>query len=512
MNKKMQKAVLIAVALAVLLGLGGYFVVLPRIAQENEERIAAIIASLSSELQAESIKVDLLGGTATITGLKGSATYIDGSDMNVDIKEIVARGINYTAGSGTGAVKLADGLSFAGVKLHMVTSAEGLGQAIEQDISIESIALKDIQGDIASLTALLRDKAPRSAVTEVLPSFTIGSIESKKHVSSIGTMLGPVTMSVDGFSSGSTSVVRTENAVWENFTMQAFGSDVFSADSLGIAEMTAPNYLSLLSSAEELDDPAAFGPMFLANLKEAPIVIKGLFMDHVSCKLLDPQPLTLLRVDFDLSLGADVLSLKKVVKDLRIPVGIYRAASPEAMQFAAFYDKPLELSAELDFAITREDGKGVMRLKKAWIEDPALGAASASLDMFFEGQGDSLLAMLDAGPGDVYLEKGEGALEDRGLLENYFAGEFKALQEHNLTGESIKGPDDLRGMIVALVREEAAGAANPDQKALLEGLVQLLAAPGTLSMSVAPEQPVKVDGARGLEGPVNIAVEYRSAQ
>lgn len=494
--------------LVLVAALAGYFIFVPHFEQQYADQVAQGIDGLPGELKAESIRVQLLAGTVEILGLKGPTTYIDGSDMFVDVERIAISDLRFSAFAKPGATKVADSVEVVNGTVMVRSLVEGLEEGVTQNITFSRVQLDDVRGDVHALLLLRESRAPGSQIMGCLTGFSIGHARCEGYSNVTSSVFGPMSITVERFSSKNVSLLSTGEGSWENVRFSAFGSELLDIGRVGLEHCAVPNFYVLLFEALETGSEEDLGAKLFALMEKDPFVFEGLTLEDSSFVFLQPEPLTAKKIRIDAHIAADGLRLRKKAERLSVPTGMYRNLSLEAAQFADYYGKPLLLDGSLDLDITHKDGKGDIHLKEYTLSDPALVFVSLALDLPY--QSDGLDALLDQGA-DLYLRKGSAVLEDKGFLANLFAGEFEAIKAFGMEGEGMNSPEELRGQVALAVRGQVEETDNADLKRVLEGLVRLLEAPGKLTVTLNPDQPVLLDLESDSLPPLHATVEYNAA-
>jgi len=493
--------------LVLVAALAGYFILVPHLEKQYADQVAVAIDALPGELTADSIKAELLGGKVTILGLNGPTTYIDGSEVHVDVERITLSGLNYSALKEPGVARVADGIEAVDGTIQVQTGVEGMEQALSQNITFEKIALNDLTGDVLALSELMRSDASRTQIIDCLAGFSIGHAQASGYSNEADSIVGPMTMSMESFNARNMSLLSTGESAWTDIRITVVGTEFLSIGRMGLANCSVPNFFAPLFEAQENGTEEDLGEEIIALMEKTPFVFNGLTLEDISFKFMRPEALTVSKIFTDVYVAADRFSVKKRVEKLSVPVDLYRNLSLEAAQFAEYYAKPLLLDGSLVLDVTQKDGKGDILLKECTVSDPALAFLSLTLDMPYESES---VDRLFAEGADVLLRKGAIVLEDKGFLANLFAGEFEAIKAFGLEEEGLNSAEVMRAYAVQLLRSEAEKVDNDFRKSGLEGLAQLVEAPGRLSISVSPDQPVRMD--IETDANLNAKVEYEAAQ
>ena len=517
MSGSSKKIAGILILLLLVLGGVGYFAVLPMLEKQVAEKVAAAIDALPGDLKADDIQVSLLGKKVTISSLRGNTTYIDGSDMYIDIARVVCSGPNVDAGKTPGVTPIAGELYFTDLKVQMKTDVEGLEQALQQDSQIREMRLTGLRGDVAAISlaasGMARDqKTQLGQMVDAMLSIHMDSLEGKGYINRTSSAFGPMVASLDSFSYKDFSPLKSGPMEAKNFKLNAFNSDLLTIDLITSKAGQVPNIFNAMFTSE-IDPEAGLREMIDVFSRDT-LALDGITVEKLSFKLMTEEPLTLAKGTINLRMNADKIVFQHSLDGLVIPAELYRKASPEADQFARQYDNALDINASMDIEVHQKNGSGDIFVKNLQVTDKNLGSASVSAELLFKGRGDSLEDLMNEGA-DLFLKSSRTELEDLGFMQVFYAVQFASMERFNMLGDSLKTPADLRALKSRSALEEAAAAEDADQKRVLEGLAKLLAAPGKLVVSLNPTQPVDMDTlAEGgnSKTQLNSSVEFTPAQ
>ena len=512
----MKKILGILACLAVVAALAGYFVVIPQIEEKQAAQVAAFIEELPGTLKADAITVRLLENKVEVLGLKGDTKYIEGSDMTVDVGRITVSGVNFTPGAGVAS--LVDEADFRDVKLRITTTMAAMGvelppemnKPIVQNLTLKDMTVKGLSGDYERLNAAVKADSRADIYDCLATTFSVAQITLNEYASHVESFVGPASMSIQSMSAKDASLLKSGPSTCETVSLSMFGAEVMRVGSMRVDLCRMPNVYPALVAAQESGDAQAMSNA-LFNLKEGEsFSVEGMVMKDFYFKLLLPEPLTAASVGMDFSLGKDSLAYKQSLEELVIPVSMYRSIGMEVAQFADYYGQPLSIDAVIDADFRWQPGRADVAFKRLFIEDKGLGAASLSAALYLEGEGDSVEAFADGDP-RPFLVKADLTLEDKALLANVFGGEFEAIKAFGLTGEGMESPEDLRAQAVALFEAQMAAFVSDDQKKVGQGVLELLKAPGKLTVTLTPDAPVALEGLEQGKTPLNAQVEFTPA-
>lgn len=508
MNKKIWGILTILVVAAAL---AGYFILLPHLEKEQAARVTAFIDELPGDLKAEDIQVRLLDGTVEVLGLKGDTKYIDGSDMTVDVARIAVSGVTFTPGEGVDS--LLDEAVFENVNLRisiLMPSGEhissGLVDSVVQNLTLKKMVVKGLRGDYASLRAAVKADSRADLFDCLVSTFSVAEISCTEYAAHVETPT-PVSVSMRSMTAKNVSLLQGGPSTCEGMSVSLFGGEVLRLGSMKIASCSIPNIYPAMITARESGDFKVFNDKLFSGKEGEGITIEGMVMQDIYFKFLLPEPLTIDTLGMDFSLAQNRIVFKKDVKELVIPASMYRNLGMEVAQFANYYGQPIIVDAAVAADLRWEPGRADILFDRLFLEARGLGTASLSATLFVTGEGDTVEEFLDNNP-EPYLVKADMMLEDKALLANIFGGEFEAIKAFGLTGEGMESSEDLRSQSVAALEAETANLENEAQKAIAEGLIKLLKAPGRLTVSLTPEVPVKIDED---DAALNAKVAYEAA-
>lgn len=517
MSGSSKKIAGILILLLLVLGAVGYFTVLPMLEKQVAEKVVAAIDALPGDLKADDIHVNLLGKKVTISSLRGNTTYIDGSDMYVDIAQVICSGPNVDAGKTPGVSPIADEVYFTDMKVQMKTSIEGSEQVLQQDSQIKEMRLTGLRGDVAAISlassGMAKDqKAQLGQMLDAMLSIHIEFLEGKEYLSRTSSAFGPMIASLDSFSYKDFSTLSSGPMEAKNFKLNAFNSDLLTIGLMTSKAGHVPNIFNAMFTSET--DPEAGLKEMIDIFSRDTLALDGITVEDLSFRLMTEAPLTLAKGTINVRVNTDTVEFQHNLDGLVIPAELYRKASPEADQFARQYDNPLDIDASVSIEVHQKDGSGDILVKSLQIADKKLGSATISADLLFKGHGDTLEDLLVEGA-DLFLKSSRTELEDLGFMQVFYAMQFASMERFNMLDDSLKTPSDLRTLKSRSTLEEAAAISDADQKRVLEGLAKFLATPGKLVVSLNPSQPVDMETlAEGGTSKIqlNSTVEFTPAQ
>jgi len=499
-----------SILLVIAVLLAGYFIYLPKQQKLLEDDIALFIDSLPGDLAADSIKVNVLGNSAEIHGLRGTTKYMFDSEMVVDVGSITLKGVNLNLGKEKGVSKVADALSLADAAMKVTYKVEGLPQPMTQDITLKSVTMENIHGDCSNFGELFGD-APLQRKLDIGASFSAGPVKMKNYVVSSLTAMGPVTISIESCEVKESSLLAVKDAVWENIRGTAMNTEIVGLDRMTLESMHLPDFFASFVEAMEKQDFDAMGAAILEKIEQDPLILKGLVLEGYRVQLMAMEPVAIKKLALDLEASAKKFVFQNTLEQFTVPQSIYGISSIEAAQFSAFYNKPLVFDLRLNAELTQNDGAPAeIRIKDFALQEQNLASLQASGDVINSDAIKHVFALFDS-DGPAALKNAKMVLEDKALVETLFQSELKA-QAGATDANPLPSTDAMREQAAQNLLA-AAGPANPEQAALLEGLVKLLRAPGKLVITMSPETPVELSARGGLkEGAWGTTVEYTPAQ
>lgn len=509
----MKKILGIFACLALVAALAGYFVVIPQLEEKQAAQVAAFIEGLPGTLKADAITVRLLDNQVEVLGLKGDTRYIDGSDMTVDAERISVTGINFDPQAGV--AELLEEALFRNLNLRITTMMPSMGQnlppelnkPIVQNLTLKEVTFKGLRGDYESLRAAVKAGSRKDMLGCLASTFSVGLFTVNEYTARVESLVGPVAVSMQSMTARDAGLLQSGPGSCEAVSLSMLGAEVMRIGAMTFDACRIPNIYPALAEARETGDIEAISDALFSGEEGESLAVEGMIMKDFYFKLLLPDPLTAGSIGLDFSLAKNRLAIRKTMEELVIPASMYRNIGMEMAQFADFYGLPLSIDLVADAEFNWQPGRADMAFKRLFIEDKNLGAASLEATLYAEGEGDSVEAFANGDP-NPFLVQAEFMLEDKALLDNVFGGEFEAIKAFGLTGEGMESPEDLRNQSVALFEAEMAAFVSDDQKAVGEGLLKLLKAPGKLTVSLHPDGPVALEGLEEGKKPLNALVEY----
>ena len=515
---KKSPAKLIILAIVVLAAVGGYFG-MSQWEKEQASRIEAEIKAAGGSVA--SVKVSFFGKSAVLSNIKYSWSIPNLVDMTLEAESMTLSGFNVDVLNAKGVVPLADTITMSNVKADIVqTAMPGLEMpAAKQNITFKSGTVMGLRGDFAGMKAefekILATKTVNPAdlprVIAAVKTLHADSVSATEYVSRVDMGLPtPMTSSIGYYEVKDFNLLSCGPAVWKDFKVSAMNMDIIKIGGLSMQRVVVPDVFSpmaaLASDGNAIDDmDSKIGVMMLDALKKEPLVIKGFSMSDMSVQALGPEALTLKNLSLDLELSGDKLAVKKSFADLVIPPAYYKNADEAGALLAMAYGKPLNLSGRVDFTGARNNDRLDCQLAGGELSEKEFGAVKLDADVFASVPGaDSLEKIVKASP-EWLLTKANLSLEDRKVAEYAFAAQYEMVKQFG-DQSPFKSVDDVRANAVQQLQAQAAGAPNPDARAVLEGLAKLVRQPGTLVISLNPATPQPVSELESI--PTNDSAVY----
>jgi len=506
MSVSVKKVLIAVVALLATVAVGCYFFFIPGQEKKFEQGIAAFIGTLPGDLAADGIKVNFLGKSAEIRGLRGTTHYF-GSDTKVDVASLTLTGLNFNPGKGV--VKLADSIVVSGLSLTDVAKPVQ-PQDVAQDIALKKLESRNVRGDFNAAVTELPGDAPLARKMDILATFSSGPARMQDYVVTSHTVLGPITISMASWEAQESTLLTSKNAVSKNLRLTAFGTDVFSLDRMSSASLKVPNILAPLVEFMETEDLDALNAQILEKLRQEPLEWRGVVLEGFHFQFMLPEPITVSKLSMDLEASADRLASKKDIQGLILPPSVYGSMSLEAALFSDFYGKALDIDLSKDVVLTQKSGTPVeIMINNLFIRDKNLASAQLKANLMHTGDIQHVYGVFDSA-GDIVLKNAELVLEDKNLVATFLEAELKAPLDREGDGDHVSVAD-LREQVAQSIAALFAGEGE-DYTALGEGLVKLIMAPGRLTITAAPETPVSlVNLADDIVKALRLKVEYTPA-
>lgn len=472
-----------------------YFLFLPRLEAEQAGQVAAFIDSLPGNLKAEAVEVNYLRREVTVRGLKGSTRYLDGSDMHVNVELLLLSGLNPDLGASAGVADVADKLVVRNGTVRTVTSAAGLDRPVRQTVVMEQAELLGLRGDAAEAGRRYLRAAPATEIFAALSTFSIASVTAQGYTNSLESELGLLRVQLRSVSSLDVTPLTIGRSVWNGFSVSGNGVEQASIQRIALERMHMPDLITPLLELEAGADEEAVATSVLTKLRGDFLEIKGLELHQAEINVSGRNPVLLEQGRFDFSLsGGDTMLLRTEIDNLEISPEAFRDLardmSMETRRFAAYYQQPLRLRGRLDCSLQPDGDRVSLRLQEGALEDAALGAFRAELEMSMAERGLDPMRLL-GDDAEILLHKAEVRLEDRALLDTFMAAEIQAIQQFGLAaGEDAPTPAHLRAATAEELRLSAADEPRSDFKKILEGLADLLERPGSLVIRLQSSEPV----------------------
>lgn len=510
----------IAGVLIILLGVcaGAYVFGLPMLESQQAERIAAAIKALPGNFTAEDVKVGFFDKKVTIKGLKGKPALGAGILYDVEIGQLELQGVNLEAGSKPGVAPIAQFVKVTDSNFKSSIQVQGLEQSFSSSSTCKEMSITGLKGDLTALMALgplptlplepneqdLRDYIKATnAMMVALSTFHIERGDFKQQTFELGPPV-PLKGGIDSGAYADVSVTKCGPMEMLGLKMSVLNSETLRVEKISLQGISSPDLFSLEMDPE---NPDAYGKGMLAAFAANPMRINGLLFEKMWIKPMTPEAATIESSKIDIELGPEKIAFVKEVKNLNLPVSVYGMFGREGMMFASVHKQPLLINGNLDVLLNQKDGKGEILIKKAQVSENALGNVSLTGELPFEGEGGSLESLLKEG-GVFSLKSAALELEDKSIVETFLTMQLR----QGGAGQAPISVATLRSGMVDAIMAEAALQTSADRKLIMEGFAKLVGAPGKLTVSVTPSQPVAFDDLEDGEQELNAKVEYSPAK
>lgn len=493
--------------------------------KEQAQKVTAFL-NTQGDYTTASIKVGFWDKSIVLTGLKGNSPFIKGATFFFEADAITISGANFDAFKSKGVVPLADSVTLTNFRMNVEYPAQADMPPIKEETTVKSIAMTKVRGDALELeemgkkTQNLKDPAVLARYFASSASIRAATADLTGYALRMDMGLpSSVVLGMDSFQGKDYGLLALGPSSWTNFTLTFMGQEVFKVRSMSSEQMSMPDLYTPIFSADTPPEEGRGAPsllsQILAKLEKEPLVMRGVVLNDVSARFLLPETITMKRCTMDLELGAEKLSLQEHFEDLVLPPSYYRHMDAEASQFAEIYGVPLNFSGAVDLLATQKSGKGEVRFKDTGLAEKELGAVKLDLGLLFGAPGaDSLLKLLEANP-EWLLTDARFVLEDKKFLNIALDDQGEA-DEKKPEEPAGKGIASLRAESARELRAEAEKNSNPDMKALLTGLANLVERPGTLTINLNPEKPLPLDAFDAMDeggaGPYRVTTQFTPAQ
>lgn len=523
-SRKRGKFIVLAVTILVVAG--AYF----SISRWENDKAAKVMAYLKDQGEVESatIKVGFFDKSVVITGFKGNCPYVAGATATVSVGSISLAGVNFDAMDAPGVFPLADSLAITDFAMSIAYPARNDTPAIKQDVTIASAVLTKVRGDARLLEEMgrktqdLNDPAVLSRYFAATASLRSETASMSKYVVSMEMGLpSPLIARLESFQGRDFGLLACGPSTWTKVSLNFLGQDMFTAATMSLERMSLPDIFTPIYASKALGDPVKEGEAVLQGfadvLAKEPFVMRGVIMNDVAVNLPLSEPITLKSARLDLELGGGKCVFKQNIEDLALPLSVYRNFGEDGGRLAMVYGQPLHLHAGADTLIEWKDGGLVFEGKNHTLSEPALGGITMDYSLILRAPGaDGLLDLLQSLSPEFLLKSGRVVFEDKNVL----ALAFKYLYEEGKRGAIIvpdeQSPEALRAEAARQCRNEAGEAINPDKKAILQGVAQLLERSGVLTIELNPDEPMPLDIFEAIDadlpGGYKVRASYAPAQ
>jgi hypothetical protein len=500
-NKKIVAALLGAVLIA-----AGLFFVPSVLEKQTESRTAEFLKSLPGDIRAQSVKAGFWNAEVVLKGVTGTGKRMDGGEFTFEAGEVLVGDIKSGSLAASGPVPLLGRFQVKDLNLRADITLPGPAQSLIQTITVADLSLRDISGDLKRLMQAY--KVGQGEFIDALATCRAGNVAMNGYAVTTGLgALGSAHAVLDSFTGRDMSLLGTGPWELRGFKISALGMDLASMGSMRLASASGPNmYRYMLVMQQEMQqgsDGRAAIPDLVQALKTNPVVLRDMECEDISLPLNLPadKRLHIDRTSTDVTLDAGGFKARTALSGLSIPPDMLSGLIPLASEFARTYGKNLEIAAVMDLDGTLTEKEGTINLNAFSLADPALFSFESSGAIAFtvkEGRAGGLEGLLLSGA-EMFLNNCRLTIEDINLINTVFAG----------SGDKAAA----RGAAAAMLRSLAEGEGNGLLTKAVNGLAQLVAAPGKLTVTVNPALPLPLtadvtveEGMRRLNA--GAAVEY----
>lgn len=479
-----MKKIFAILALALFVcAVGGYFALMPGIKEKQAEKVAAFLQDLPGDFKAERIAVEPLVGNVILYGFSGHIPYFEGAVLSFTVDEVLFKGLDPDAAKG-GVALLVKGIRAREARYVIESRALGAENPLREEVRAAMLTLDGVHGDFGSILNCARTKAPAADYLRAAGSFSIDSLAVTGYSSEADVPpTGVVRAEVGGFTIRQAQLFGTGKAVWEDLRLSFDGRELLRLDLVTLESSSIPNLLEPLLALEAGGSEDALLAEYLAVMEREALILKNLEFKNLRYGSPDSgKPLTAARLGLDLDASTSVILVKAALEDLVIPPEYYRLIGNNAAALALAHAADLNVSGGLDVDIRHRGGEGEITVKSLSLADKNLGSLRGTAALAFDGRGDA--EHFDSGV-DFLLQRAEVVLEDRTFVDAYLKMTFA--DQGALDAARLKL---MRGHLAQGVRADAAAASSPDEAGLLQGVADILAAPGRLSVTLEADAPL----------------------
>lgn len=521
MSAVSKKVAVGIIGLLVLLAAGGY-VGISMLESDQEKKVAEMIGKIPGEFKADSIGVSFFSKKVTIKGLKGTYSPMPQSPQKIEVGTLVVQGINLEAGSKPGVMHLADTVDFSDLVMEGESMFPGPQPVkMKSRASVKSGIFKGIKGDLAAFSQLGPLPTPPQNPNDEEGMAYLNAISG--HITVYSTFHIDLLESVDyTFSIDEPFAIsgRTAKVSYKDFSLLDYGpisveklsidyknNNVASVERVGIEKITFPDMFSGKSNVTTLD---AYAEEVLEAFRKKPMVMKGLSVEKLVAKPFNaPAPVTLDKMVLSIEYGPEKLVWQKKVDSLVLPAFLLAALDPSFARALEFHQESFEFDSALDMVLTAKDGSGNTQIKTLAVAEKNLGNVAFNLEMPLMGEGKNIPGLFKNNT-NFFLKSFGMVLEDKGLVELALKTQARGVAQG---GQPVDTAVFRQGL-ASLATNSGNRFSSPDIKRIFEGLAKLAMAPGKLTVSVNPPQPVNIDDLTrpSLQMELNAKVDYEAAK
>ncbi|MDR2605113.1 MAG: hypothetical protein LBC55_07160 [Desulfovibrio sp.] len=500
-NKKIAAGLLGALLVA-----AGVFFVPSLLEKQTESRTAAFLTSLPGDIRAKSVKADFWNAEVVLKGVTGTGKRLDGGEFTFEAEEFLAGDIKSGSLTASGPVPLLGRFRVKDLKVRADVTLPDLEQPLKQTFTVAELSLRDISGDLKRLMQAYN--AGQSEFIDAVATCRVGNVVMNGYAVDTGLgALGSAHVVLDSFTGRDMSLQSTGACELRGFKISALGMDIASIGSMRAASASGPNmyhYVTVMQQNQQQGrDGRAAIPVLVQALETTPAVLRGMECEDISLPLNFPadKRLHIARASTDMTLDARSAKLRVTLSGLSIPPELLAGLVPLASEFARAYGKKLEIDAVADLDGALEEKEGTLNLNTFSLADPALVSLESTGAFAFtlkEGRAGGLEGLLLSGA-EMFLKNCRLTIEDINLVDTLLAG----------SGNKAVARTSTAAVLRSLVEDNSDRLSDK----ALNGLAQLVAAPGKLTINVNPALPLPLtsdiideEGMQNLH--VGATVEY----
>ncbi|MDL2313913.1 hypothetical protein LJC36_02910 [Desulfovibrio sp. OttesenSCG-928-C14] len=458
----------------------------PKITEEEvRARVQEEIALLKPlyDISVDKIDVSIKDRGYTLNGVTMKSDILPQLVMRIDKVLVSGADMNTFIGKPEGLSKY-DKIAYSNMRFFY----EGMEVGSIGDYSCDGTELneKDLIQALRDLKAA-GQTTPEQVIKKMMPLFSTFKC-AKAYGNGIKFNFMIVNASIDSFELNDLSMSKYGPGHASNYQVYVMGSKVFSMEKMSFAGAEFPAFFT-----EMMRDPAILDgtkePAFVKELQAdpmkamSPFTIRNVVMDKISVDPMLQIPVSADKWTMDFGIVDSRLDFKTDISNLLLTKQ-FMAALPDLQEIAAAVKQDLNLSGGMNFAMATKDDP-ILLEGGASVSDAGLGGGSVSisLDMprsvYVQGYGfdDSELQR---------IRSFEFSVENNGLLE-FLMALYASMNSYEY--ESYE--DVYEEVLETLYALEEEGE-NAFEKEAAAAMIQLVEKGGKLTMSLKPDQPIKV--------------------